>query len=123
MGCHRHPKSKLFINIPLLFIGIVPIPSEQPTGCRADTQIVCPDLKTRICEVERCDGVENCPKNPNEAKSWDELGCISFTNVTFEPPKPTTTASTTSTTITLPRKKTKRIVPKIFKESKKLNQT
>ena len=56
--------------------GIVPIPSEQPTGCRADTQIVCPDLKTRICEVERCDGVENCPKNPNEEKSWDELGCI-----------------------------------------------
>ena len=84
--------------------GIVPIPSEQPTGCRADTQIVCPDLKTRICEVERCDGVENCPKNPNEEKSWDELGCISFTNVTFEPPKPTTTASTTSTTITFPRK-------------------
>ena len=107
MKIEKKIKNQDLYNFQYFFLyntGIVPIPSEQPTGCRADTQIVCPDLKTRICEVERCDGVENCPKNPNEEKSWDELGCISFTNVTFEPPKPTTTASTTSTTITFPRK-------------------
>ena len=87
--------------------GIVPIPSDQPSGCRADTQIVCPGSNTRICEVQRCDGVENCPKKPDQEKSWDEAGCIIFTNVTFEPPKVTTTVSTTSstTTTTFPRKK------------------
>ena len=72
--------------------GIVPKPSPQPVGCRADTQIVCPDGKTRICEVQRCDGVENCPKNPSDTKSWDEAGCIPFPNVTFVPPVVTTTA-------------------------------
>ena len=93
--------------------GIIPVPSPQPAGCRADTQIVCPDLKTRICEVERCDGVENCPKNPGEEKAWDEEGCIPFNNVTFEPPKSTTVSTTSSTTTTtLPRNFFPRILVK-----------
>jgi hypothetical protein len=43
------------------------------------------DLKTRICEVERCDGTENCPKNPGDSVAWDEEGCIPYQNVTFQP--------------------------------------
>jgi hypothetical protein len=76
--------------------GLVPVPSPQPVGCRADTQIVCPDGKTRICEVQRCDGVENCPKfsvESLEEKAWDEKGCIQYPNVTFTPPIISTTSS------------------------------
>ena len=73
--------------------GIVPKPSPQPVGCRADTQIVCPDGNTRICEVQRCDGVENCPKDPeSNVKSWDEEDCLPLPNVTFVPPVASTTS-------------------------------
>ena len=60
--------------------GGVPIPSAlpQPPGCRADTQIACPHSSTRICEVQRCDGEENCPKRPGETVAWDERGCIDY---------------------------------------------
>ena len=55
-------------------------------GCRADTQIACPDLKHRICEVQRCDGVEDCPRNSSEVIAWDEKDCAQYSNITFEPP-------------------------------------
>ena len=67
--------------------GILPSPLPQPVGCRADTQIVCPGTNHRICEVQQCDGVENCPKSPEQAgPAWDEANCPAYNNVTFEPP-------------------------------------
>ena len=45
-------------------------------GCRADLQIMCPDGETSICEIEQCDGIQNCPKNPDEVTSWDESSCM-----------------------------------------------
>ena len=93
-------KSQLkFISVTVFFLNstpdpnIIPSPLPQPAGCRADTQIVCPDLKTRICEVERCDGVDNCPLEPGAAKAWDEENCVQYENVTFLPKKTTTTPS------------------------------
>ena len=56
------------------------------------------DLKSRICEVQKCDGVENCPLDPEkdagEDVAWDERNCIPYDNITFKPPpgpKPPTT--------------------------------
>ena len=56
------------------------------------------DLKSRICEVQKCDGVENCPLDPEKDAgqdvAWDERNCIPYDNVTFQPPpepKPPTT--------------------------------
>ena len=40
----------------------LPQPLPQPSGCRADTQIVCPGSGHRICQVQKCDGTEDCPK-------------------------------------------------------------
>ena len=47
-------------------------PLPQPPGCRADTEIVCPGSSHRICNVQRCDGEEDCPRLPGQTKSWDE---------------------------------------------------
>ena len=47
-------------------------PLPQPPGCRADTEIVCPGSTHRICNVQRCDGEEDCPRLPGQEKSWDE---------------------------------------------------
>ena len=44
------------------------------------------DLKSRICEVQKCDGVDNCPLDPGEAVAWDERDCIPYDNITFQPP-------------------------------------
>ena len=45
--------------------GTVELPAVPPhltTGCRADTQIACPGTGHRICNVQRCDGTEDCPR-------------------------------------------------------------
>ena len=47
-------------------------PLPQPPGCRADTEIVCPGSAHRICNVQRCDGEEDCPRLAGQTKSWDE---------------------------------------------------
>ena len=47
-------------------------PLPQPPGCRADTEIACPGSNHRICNVQRCDGEEDCPRLPGQTKSWDE---------------------------------------------------
>ena len=57
------------------------------------TKSVCTDLKSRICEVQKCDGVENCPLDPGEAVAWDERNCIPYENITFQPPLPKTTTT------------------------------
>ena len=86
----------------------VPQPSPQPFGCRADTQIMCPDKVTRFCETDRCNGIEDCPKESDEEKSFDELDCSNYSNITFTSttttqrppysPEPTSTTTTTTTT-------------------------
>ena len=38
------------------------LPPPLSTGCRADTQIACPGTAHRICNVQRCDGTEDCPR-------------------------------------------------------------
>ena len=68
----------------------VPHTLPQPSGCRADTQIVCPDTNHRICMVQRCDGEADCPLVGGQVVAWDEseeAGCV-------------TTVSTTTTEIT-----------------------
>ncbi len=79
-------------------LGILPQPSPQPVGCRADTQIACPDLQTRICEVQRCDGVQDCPKEEDQREelSWDEAECANYDNVTFETRPPEEENETTT---------------------------
>ena len=75
---------------------------------------MCPDKITRFCETDRCNGVEDCPKDSNEEKSFDELDCSNYINITFttttttttqRPPySPTSTPMTsTTTTTTTPR--------------------
>ena len=72
----------------------VPHPLPQPSGCRADTQIACPGSNHRICNVQRCDGEEDCPRLPGQQISWDETeGCVTTTT-----PSPTTTTTTIMTT-------------------------
>ena len=53
------------------------------------------DLKSRICEVQKCDGVDNCPLDPGEAVAWDERDCIPYENITFQPPLPPRATTTT----------------------------
>ena len=71
----------------------LPQPLPQPSGCRADTQIACPGSNHRICNVQKCDGTEDCPKMSGEDRSWDEVdGCT---------PDTTTPATTMLTTTTM----------------------
>ena len=75
----------------------LPHPLPQPSGCRADTQIACPGSNHRICNVQRCDGTEDCPKMSGEERSWDEVdGCAPDTTI---PTLTTTTEPTTTTTL------------------------
>ena len=72
----------------------LPHPLPQPSGCRADTQIACPGSNHRICNVQKCDGTEDCPKMTGEDRSWDEVvGCAPDTTT------PRTTILTTNTAI------------------------
>ena len=41
---------------------------------------------TRICEEDRCDGVEDCPRESEDTKSFDEQDCPTYPDVTFAPP-------------------------------------
>ena len=41
---------------------------------------------TRICEEDRCDGVEDCPRESGDTKSFDEQDCPTYPDVTFAPP-------------------------------------
>ena len=72
----------------------IPHPLPQPSGCRADTQIACPGSDHRICNVQRCDGEEDCPRLPGQEISWDESeGCVTTTT-------PSSVLSTTTSIIT-----------------------
>ena len=67
----------------------------------------------RICEVQRCDGTEDCPRiDPASGlpmgegdKSWDEATCTDYANVTFEPPPPEKKTTTPAPTTTSRRKR------------------
>ena len=41
---------------------------------------------TRICEEDRCDGTEDCPRESGDTKSFDEQDCPTYPDVTFAPP-------------------------------------
>ena len=41
---------------------------------------------TRICEEDRCDGVDDCPRESGDTKSFDEQDCPTYPDVTFAPP-------------------------------------
>ena len=41
---------------------------------------------TRICEEDRCDGIEDCPRESGDTKSFDEQDCPTYPDVTFAPP-------------------------------------
>lgn len=45
----------------------VPVPTAPPrTGCRADDNVRCSDGSTYICNVQKCDGIPDCPDGDDE---------------------------------------------------------
>ena len=88
--------SPRWINLIIYRVSIfkIPPPLPQPSGCRADTQIACPGSDHRICNVQRCDGEEDCPRLPGQEISWDESeGCVTTTT-------PSSILSTTTSIVT-----------------------